>query len=63
MVVRDLDEATAKAAGELCGGSETSDEIDASVVLCARRQPGGRVLTSDPDDLRRIDPRLDLQAV
>lgn len=57
-----LDDAAARAAGQLCGATQTSDVIDASVVLCARarHQP---VLTSDPDDLRRLDPRLRIVAL
>lgn len=57
-----LDEPEAKAAGELCGARGTSDVVDASVVLCAR-QRGHVVLTSDPDDLRRLDPHLRLVAL
>lgn len=60
--VESLDEPRAKRAGELCGRSGTSDVIDASVVLAARASRG-RVLTSDPDDLHRIDSLLDLEAV
>ena len=52
-----LDDATARAVGQLCGVTGTTDVVDASVVLCAR-QRGHAVLTSDPEDLRRIDPRL-----
>lgn len=52
-----LDDARARAAGQLCGVSRTSDVIDASVVLCARARDQG-VLTSDPDDLRRLDAGL-----
>lgn len=47
------------AAGELCARSGTSDVIDASVALVARRY-GGRVATSDAADLLRLDPRLDV---
>ena len=49
----------ARQAGQLCGVTGTSDVIDASVVLCAREH-GHTVVTSDPDDLRRLDPKLDL---
>jgi PIN domain-containing protein len=52
-----LDEAQAKAIGELCGRSAISDIVDASVVLCARLTES-TVISSDPDDLRRLDPRL-----
>lgn len=54
-----LDPHDAKLAGQLCGLTGTSDVIDASVVVVARRR-GHRVVTSDPDDLRRLDPTLEL---
>lgn len=57
-----LDDATARAVGQLCGVTGTTDVVDASVVLCAR-QRGHAILTSDADDLRRIDPRLRLVEV
>jgi hypothetical protein len=57
-----LDDALARAAGQLCGASNTADVIDASVVVVAR-QRGLRVVTSDPADLRQLDPRLDIVAV
>lgn len=57
--VQVLDREEAQAAGVLCGESKTSDVIDASVALLARRH-SANVLTSDPDDLRRIDPGLPL---
>jgi hypothetical protein len=52
-----LDEQRAKAAGQLCGVTRTSDLIDASVVLCANAR-GQAVVSSDPDDLLRLDPAL-----
>jgi len=50
-----LDEQLARACGELCGAANSSDIIDASVVILARgrRDP---IVTSDPEDLRRLDP-------
>ncbi|MCC6389553.1 MAG: PIN domain nuclease [Bryobacterales bacterium] len=50
-----LDEQLARACGELCGASNTPDIIDASVVMLARerRDP---IVTSDPNDLQRLDP-------
>ena len=54
-----LDDASARAAGQLCGATHTSDVVDASVVLCARGRDAA-VVTSDPADLRRLDPRLRL---
>jgi hypothetical protein len=49
-----LDDQLARACGELCGATNASDVIDASVVILARerRDP---IVTSDPHDLRRLD--------
>lgn len=57
-----LDEPAARMAGYLCARSGTSDVVDASVVVVAR-QRGRRVVTSDPDDLRRLDPQLQLVVI
>ncbi|MEZ4225046.1 MAG: hypothetical protein R3B13_29095 [Polyangiaceae bacterium] len=57
--VEPLDDLRARAAGQLCGVSKTTDVIDASVVLCARAR-GDRIATSDPDDLRTLDPTVPL---
>ena len=57
-----LDDARARAAGQLCGVRGTSDVIDASVALCARAR-GHAVLTSDPDDLAHLDPTLRIEVV
>ena len=54
-----LDAHTARLAGRLCAISATSDVVDASVVIVAR-QRGHRVITSDPEDLHRLDPTLEL---
>jgi hypothetical protein len=45
--------------GRLLAASGTSDIADAHVVICARRadQP---VVTSDPGDLRQLDPNISL---
>ena len=42
--------------------SGTSDIADAHVVICARRA-GQPVVTSDPGDLRQLDPALRLIAL
>jgi sigma54-dependent transcription regulator len=55
-----LDELGAKAAGALCGRSGLSDVVDASVTVAARVH-GAPVVTTDPDDLRRMDPGLDVR--
>jgi predicted nucleic acid-binding protein len=57
-----LDRVLAEAAGVLCGRAGTSDVVDASLVLVARRERA-LVVTSDVDDLRRLDPRLELERV
>ena len=50
-----LDQHLARSCGELCGAANTADVIDASVVIVAREQRNP-IVTSDPDDLRRLDP-------
>jgi predicted nucleic acid-binding protein len=52
-----LDQILAEAAGVLCGKTGTSDVVDATVALVARRERAV-VVTSDEDDLRRLDPTL-----
>jgi predicted nucleic acid-binding protein len=50
-----LDRVDATNVGRLLAASETSDIVDAHVVICARRSQQ-QVVTSDPDDLRLLDP-------
>jgi hypothetical protein len=57
-----LDQPLAEAAGVLCGRTRSSDVIDASVVIIARRERAP-VLTSDLSDLERLDPTLVLERV
>lgn len=57
-----LDRANATGVGRLLAASGTADVVDAHVVLCARRT-GQAVATSDPDDLRQLDPTLTLVTV
>jgi hypothetical protein len=57
-----LDAQTARTSGVLCGRSGTADVIDASVVLCAREREH-KVLTSEPDELLKLDASLDLHVV
>lgn len=57
--VIDLGRVDATNVGRLLAASGTSDITDAHVVICARRA-GQRVVTSDPDDLHRLDPELPL---
>ena len=57
-----LDGPDATATGLLLARSRTNDIVDAHVVICARRAEQV-VVTSDAEDLRRIDPGLQLVAV
>ena len=57
-----LDRVDAIGVGRLLGASRTSDIVDAHVVLCARRAQQ-TVLTSDPDDLQRLDPAARLVVI
>ena len=50
-----LDRVDATGFGRLPASAGTADIADAHVVICARRT-GQQVLTSDADDLRRLDP-------
>jgi predicted nucleic acid-binding protein len=61
-LVVDLTHAVAKTVGKILGMTRTRDPIDAHVVLLAREH-GWAVLTSDPDDLRAIDPNLSVQVI
>jgi predicted nucleic acid-binding protein len=57
-----LDRVDATNVGRLLAASGTSDIADAHVVICARRS-GQRVVTSDPGDLRALDPAVQLIAL
>jgi hypothetical protein len=57
-----LDEQLARSCGELCGAVNASDIIDASVVILAR-QRRDPIVTSDPNDLRRLDPTTQIITV
>ena len=57
-----LDAAAATVVGLLLAATRTSDIVDAHVVVCARRA-NQVVVTSDGDDLRRLDPGLRLLEV
>jgi hypothetical protein len=57
-----LDVSLARAAGELCGLKGTADVIDASVVLTAKRNRDS-ILTSDPNDIRKLDATLMIERV
>lgn len=57
-----LDRVDATSVGRLLASSGTRDIADAHVVVCARRA-GTSVVTSDPDDLVRLDPAITLTVV
>ncbi|HUZ20507.1 MAG TPA: hypothetical protein VMU75_08065 [Acidimicrobiales bacterium] len=57
-----LDRVDATNVGRLLGASATADIVDAHVVICARRAHQ-QVVTTDPDDLRMLDPTLSLVTV
>jgi hypothetical protein len=57
-----LEERLSRAAGELCGVAGTSDVIDASVVLVAKKHDD-IIVTGDPSDLRRLAPRAAIVAI
>jgi len=57
-----LDDRQARASGQLCGVANSTDIVDASVAIAARDR-GARVITSDPDDLLRLDHHLDIVTV
>ena len=57
-----LDRVDATSVGRLLSASGTADVVDAHVVICARRAEQ-RVISSDADDLRRLDPQLEVVEV
>jgi hypothetical protein len=57
-----LDDRLSRAAGELCRATSTADVVDASVVIVAREKRD-IIVTSDPADLRRLDPSAAIVAI
>ena len=57
-----LDGPDATRVGILLAASRTADITDAHVVVCARRS-GQAIVTSDPDDIGRLDSRARLIVV
>ncbi len=57
-----LDRVDATAVGKLLATSRTSDIVDAHLVICARRTQQ-QIVTSDPDDLRLLDPAVRFIAI
>ena len=62
LIVVPLDDPTARAVGVLCGQSGHHDVIDVHVALLAAEM-GHHVVTSDPDDIRAVNPSLALIAI
>ena len=61
-VLAALDGPDATSVGILLAASRTTDIVDAHVVICARRS-GEPIVTFDPKDLARLDPKARLIAV
>jgi predicted nucleic acid-binding protein len=57
-----LDEQAARAVGVLCGQSGHHDIVDVHVALHAM-ETGHHVVTSDPDDIRAVNPSLPIIVV
>ena len=57
--LRTLDAVDATSVGILLGASRTKDIADAHVVICAKRAKQA-IVTSDPEDLLRLDPAASL---
>jgi predicted nucleic acid-binding protein len=57
--VRALDGVDATSVGILLGATGTKDITDAHVVICAKRA-GQTIVTSDPEDLLRLNPSASL---
>jgi hypothetical protein len=60
--VVDLTYPIARLIGRVLGTRGRSDPIDGHVVLLARER-GWPVLSSDPDDLRALDPSLEIETI
>ncbi|HEY3668863.1 MAG TPA: PIN domain-containing protein [Polyangiaceae bacterium] len=54
-----LDDGLSRACGELLAATRTSDVIDASIVIVARSREAS-IVTSDIEDLARLDPKAAL---
>jgi hypothetical protein len=60
--VVDLTHGVARVLGRMLAATGTSDPIDAHVVLLARERDWP-VISSDPDDLRQLDPTLRIERI
>ena len=57
-----IDERVARVLGRMLGATGASDPVDAHLALLARER-SWPVLTSDPDDLRAIDPGVRIERI
>ena len=57
-----LDEQLARSCGELCGAAGSADMIEASVGILARERRD-LIVTSDLNDLRRLDPSAQIISI
>lgn len=57
-----LDGPVAEMVGILCGRTQTTDIVDASVVVVAQLY-GATIITSDPEDISRLHPSVALEVV
>lgn len=62
VVVVPLAEAVARAVGTLCARRGTADIVDAHVAVVAKAT-GSLIVTSDPGDVRQLDPTLAVQSI
>ena len=62
VTVVDLTGRVAKLLGRMLGAAGAADPVDAHVVFLARER-GWPVLTSDPRDLRVLDPKLPIETI
>jgi hypothetical protein len=60
--VRALDGVDATSVGMLLGATGTRDIADAHVVICAKRAAQA-IVTSDPEDLLRLDPSASIVTI
>ena len=61
--VEPLDRESAKAVGVPCGLTHTSDIVDASLVIAARSAGSAVIVSSDVEDLKRIDSSLRVERI
>lgn len=53
----EVDEAVARVAGHLLGSARSDETIDALVIATTLHVGGGRILTGDPGDLKKLAGR------